>query len=105
MKSGAGIELLREIIYKKLSEKFDVPHADGVALTVRHRKAVTEAIDHISESIDELKGRHDEVTAMMLRAAYSRIIGITDIESRFIGTAQIDEQILGRIFNRFCIGK
>ena len=100
VKSDAGIELLLEIIDKRLTENLDVPRTGGVALTVRHRKAVTEAIDHISESIDELKGRHDEVTAMMLRAAYQ---AVTDIEQPY--TAHIDEQILGRIFSRFCIGK
>jgi tRNA modification GTPase len=106
--TNAGIELLQEIIDKKLTEKFDVPRVPvrdgqaygGVALMVRHRKSVAEAIDHISESIDELKGRHDEVAAMMLRATYQ---AVSDIEQP--AATHIDEQILGRIFSRFCIGK
>ncbi|MHC4205911.1 MAG: GTPase, partial [Planctomycetota bacterium] len=98
--TSAGIELLRQIIDDKLTEKPDVPQTGGIALTARHRKAVTEAIDQISESIDELNAGNDEVVVIMLRAAYQ---AVSDIEQP--GTAQIDEQILGQIFSRFCIGK
>ena len=98
--SGSGIELLRQTIDGKLTEKFDVQQTGGVALTARHRKAVTEAIDHVSESIGELNAGNDEVAAMMLRAAYQ---AVSDIEQP--AAAHIDEQILGQIFSRFCIGK
>ena len=100
VKSGDGIELLRQAIDGKLTEKFDVPRAAPVALTARHRKAVTEAINHVSESIGELNAGNDEVAAMMLRAAYQ---AVSDIEQP--ATTHIDEQILGQIFSRFCIGK
>ena len=98
--TGVGIELLRQAIDSKLTEKFDVPRAGGVALTARHRKAVTEAIDQINESIDEVKAGNDEIAAMILRAAYQ---AVSDIEQP--AAAHIDEQILGQIFSRFCIGK
>jgi tRNA modification GTPase len=98
--TGAGIELLRRTIDGKLTEKFDVPQTGGVALTARHRNAVTEAIGQIAESMDELGAGHDEVAAMMLRAAYKTV---SDIEQP--AAAHIDEQILGQIFSRFCIGK
>ena len=98
--TGAGIELLRQTIDGKLTEKFGVPRAGGVALTARHRKAVTEAIGQISESIDELNAGNDEVAAMMLRAAWQ---AVSDIEQP--GAAHIEEQILGQIFSRFCVGK
>ncbi|GAJ00304.1 unnamed protein product, partial [marine sediment metagenome] len=70
----------------------------GVALTARHKQAVTEAIENVGESINELKAGSDEVTAMMLRAAYQ---AISDIDS----AGRIDDEILERIFSRFCIGK
>jgi len=98
--SGSGIELLRQTIDGKLTEKFDVPRTGGIALTARHRKAVTEAIGQICESIDELNAGNDEVAAMMLRAAWQ---AVSDIEQP--GAAHIEEQILGQIFSRFCIGK
>ena len=98
--TGVGIELLRQTIDGKLTEKFNVPQTGGVALTARHRKAVTEAMGQITESMDELSAGNDEVAAMMLRAAYQ---ALSDIEQP--GAAHIDEQILGQIFSRFCIGK
>jgi len=70
--------------------------AMGVALTARHRQALTLAIENVRESINELKADNDEVTAIMLRAAYQ---GIFDIDQH------VDDEILERIFSRFCIGK
>ncbi|MBN2592258.1 MAG: tRNA uridine-5-carboxymethylaminomethyl(34) synthesis GTPase MnmE [Sedimentisphaerales bacterium] len=99
-KTGDGMELLRQTIDGKLTEKLGVPQTSGVVLTARHRKAVTEAIEQINESIIELHADNDEVVVMMLRAAYQ---AVSDIEQH--GTAHIDEQILGQIFSRFCIGK
>ncbi len=98
--TGAGIELLQSTIDRKLTEKFDVPRSSGVALTARHKQAITEAIGHVAESIAELMAGNDEVAAMMLRAAHR---AICDIDQP--GPASIDEQILGQIFSRFCIGK
>ena len=114
-KTGTGIELLRETVDKKIIEMAFGPAAaqpsalpfspvwqTPVALTARHRQCAGEAIANISESINELQAGNDEVTAMMLRAAYQ---GICDIESATGGAGQVDEQILEKIFARFCIGK
>jgi len=100
VKTGAGMDFLRQILDGKLTEKFEVPKTGGITLTARHRKAVTEAIEQINESTKELHAGSDEVAVMMLRAAYQ---AVSDIEQP--GTAHIDEQILGQIFSRFCIGK
>jgi len=99
-KTAAGIELLRQTIDDKLTEKFEIPRTGGIALTSRHRKAVADAIEQVSEAIVELKAGNDELAAMMLRAAYQ---AISEIEQP--GAAHIDEQVLGQIFSRFCIGK
>jgi len=111
--TGAGLDLLREAIDKKIievepgfktSKSGTSPLFEGtqssVALTARHKQAVTEAIENVSESIGELRAGNDEVTAMMLRAAYQAVSGI---ESATGG--HVDEQILEQIFNSFCIGK
>jgi len=103
--TGAGLEQLQDIIDKKLIELVlgvssggEVAElASAVALTTRHRQAVTEAIENVSESISELKIGNDEITAMMLRTAYQ---SICDIEQH-----HLDDEILQRIFSRFCIGK
>jgi len=100
-KTDIGITMLKDTIDRHLVEqasgnaKQDSPGA--VALTARHRQAVTDAIKNVSESISELKAGNDEVTAMLLRAAYQ---AISDIERQ-----NIDEQILDAVFSRFCIGK
>ncbi len=104
VEAGVGVELLKDTIDRRLIEVAigDAKQDTGgaVALTARHRQAVTEAIENVSESISELKVGNDEVAAMMLRAAYQ---AISDIESATGGN--IDEQILDAIFSRFCIGK
>ncbi|MDH4241905.1 MAG: hypothetical protein OEW48_20275, partial [Phycisphaerae bacterium] len=109
VETGSGIELLRETIDRTIikltvgSGGGQVPEQiSSVALTTRHKQAVTETIDNISESISELKGGNDEVAAMILRAAHQ---GLFDIESATGGGDRADEQILERIFSRFCIGK
>jgi len=111
-KTGCGIELLRETIDRKIldtgysildTRASRIEHqATSVALTARHRQVVTEAIENIDGSVNELKAgppRRDEIAAMMLRAAYQGICGIESADRR------IDEQVLEKIFSRFCIGK
>ncbi|MBW7992306.1 MAG: GTP-binding protein [Planctomycetes bacterium] len=111
--TGAGLEVLRETIDGKIlemepgfatSKTAGTPFSEGVessvALTARHKQAVTEAIENVGESIGELKAGNDEVAAMILRGAYQAVSGI---ESAAGG--HIDEQILEQIFSRFCIGK
>ena len=114
-KAGTGAELLKEAIDRKLIElavagaernsrceirdtRYEIALPEGMlCITARHRQAVIEAIENVGESISELQAGNDEVTAMMLRAAYQ---SICDIEQQ-----HVDEQILERIFSRFCIGK
>lgn len=99
-KTDACLEQLRDTIDKKLIETILGDYAREtslIALTARHRQAVIEAIGNVGESINELKAGNDEVAAMLLRAAYQNI---SDIEQQ-----HIDEEILDRIFSRFCIGK
>ncbi len=113
--TGTGIELLRDTIDRKIIEQAfrcspsiehrvsSIEHRvsrieNRVALTARHRQAVTDAIENVGESINELEAGSDEIAAMMLRAAYQ---AISDIES----AGRIDDEILERIFSRFCIGK
>lgn len=105
-KTGAGLEQLLKVIDEKIVEVTTAktkgtllyePSANTVTLTARHKQAVTEAIENVTESICEIKAGNDEITAMMLRAAYQEL---SEIEQQ-----HIDEQILENIFSHFCIGK
>ncbi|MEN6333826.1 MAG: GTPase [Phycisphaerales bacterium] len=69
----------------------------GVALTARHRQAIAEAVENIRQAIAEVKQGREEVAVMMIRAACEAISGIE--------RQHLDEQVLDRIFSRFCVGK
>jgi tRNA modification GTPase len=110
VKTGAGLQGLRDIVDRKLIEMFtgtkyksqDTIYeirdtSQSLTLTARHRQAVSEAIDNINLAIDEVKTANDEVAAMLLRTAFQ---SICDIKRK-----HVDEQILEAIFSRFCIGK
>jgi tRNA U34 5-carboxymethylaminomethyl modifying GTPase MnmE/TrmE len=101
-RTGTGIERLQNEIDNRLIEESEVPRASLVAMTARHRKAVSEAIENVGGGIDELKTHNDEVAAMTLRAAHQ---AVCDLESASGGSLPVDEQILEQIFSRFCIGK
>jgi tRNA modification GTPase len=107
-KTGSGVGRLRDEIDGKISEvvfgssayagpRFAEGSQDGLVLTVRHKQAVLEAIESISESVEEIEAGNEEVAAMLLRAAYQSLATVAQ--------QHIDEQILERIFERFCIGK
>jgi len=110
-KTGLGLELLRSKIDAGILKLTGFPEppdsgqtipAESIshrapALTARHRNAVNEAVDNVCEAIKELKKGNDEITAMLLRAAYQNLSNITQ--------HHIDEKILTSIFSQFCIGK
>jgi tRNA modification GTPase len=68
-----------------------------VALTARHRQAVTEAREQIAQAMAEVTRGNEEVAVLMIRAA-CQALGQIEQQS-------LDEQVLDRIFSRFCIGK
>lgn len=102
-KKGFGIDELRETIDKKLvglalagDNGIGGEARSGIGLTARHRRSVTEAIENVSQAIDALNVGSDEVAAMLIRAAFSSVGSIEQ---------PVDEQILEKVFSRFCIGK
>jgi tRNA U34 5-carboxymethylaminomethyl modifying GTPase MnmE/TrmE len=101
-KTGAGLDRLRVAIDAAIVSwrSPSVDRQSSILLTARHRQAVAEAIQNISEVVDELSSGNDEVAVMLLRAAYQCIC---DIHQPVAG--RLDEQILQQIFSRFCIGK
>jgi tRNA modification GTPase len=94
--TGAGLETLRRLIREKTGTTPAGAH-EAVALTARHRQAVSEAIESVSEAVESMKRGNDEVAAMMIRTADQALADI--------GHEHVDEKVLERIFSRFCIGK
>lgn len=104
--TNAGVEQLQDTIDSKIIEMSLGTHPEApalaaerpssVALTARHRQAVTDAIENVTEAIEEVKTGNDEAAAMLLRGAYQ---SVSNIEQH------VDEKILERIFSHFCIGK
>jgi len=131
-KAGVGVELLKDTIDRKLIKVAigDAKQDTGgaVALTARHRRAVIEAIENVSESISELKvgprrfaspapasspvpvfDRKTQVSGGQIEATGDEVAAMM-LRAAYqaisdIGQQNIDEQILDAIFSRFCIGK
>ncbi|MGD1042582.1 MAG: GTPase, partial [Sedimentisphaerales bacterium] len=93
--ANIGIDKLKAEITTRLITTISGHNA--VALTTRHRQALNNAIHDIIQAEKEIKAGSEELAAMMLRTAYNQL---SNIEQH-----NIDEQVLDRIFSRFCIGK
>ncbi|MHC4293058.1 MAG: tRNA modification GTPase [Planctomycetota bacterium] len=105
-KDGTGLDDLKLQIDDEILQKTTGSSGHGldtrfsVTLTSRHRQVVIEAIDNLTEAITEMDSGAQEVAAMLIRAAYQQLS-----EIQLPKVDDIDEQILGQIFSRFCIGK
>lgn len=109
-KTGKGMKILLEKIDEKITgstERFarspethpnpiDAP-GKSVAVTARHRQAVTEALENTNQAVIQLKEENNEIAALMLRSAFGLLSNIRQ--------HNIDETILKNIFSHFCIGK
>ncbi len=95
--NNTGLDELKTEIAKRIIASASSHTKDAVALTTRHRQSLNNAIHDIIQAEKEIKAGSEELAAMMLRTAYNQL---TNIEQH-----NIDEQVLDRIFSRFCIGK
>ena len=101
--SNTGVDKLKAEIAERIIAatsghgKYASADKYGIALTARHRQALNNAIHDIVQAEKETKAGSEELAAMMLRTAYNQL---SNIEQH-----NIDEQVLDRIFSRFCIGK
>ena len=100
-KTGRGLEdlarAIEDAVYSAPQEPSGTTSASAVALNARHRQAVTEAIENVRQAVTEVRRGNEEVVAMVIRAACEAISGIEQ--------QHLDEQVLDRIFSRFCVGK
>ncbi len=97
--TGKGIEALVDAILARATghpEEEAVP--DGAAINTRHQECLRRAASALSVAIDLLgKGEAPELVAVELRASLSAV-------GEIVGEAGTEE-ILGKIFSSFCIGK
>lgn len=69
---------------------------DLLVLCARHHQALQAACENLHQANEALKDDLTEVAALLLRSAYQHLDETTQ---------HLDEEILGQIFSRFCIGK
>ncbi|MHC4946770.1 MAG: tRNA modification GTPase [Planctomycetota bacterium] len=103
-RSGTGLDALRRAIADRVADHAVRLAADVVALQPRHESALRAAANHLAAALD-LVAPHRvaralpdaELVAASMRAALDALRGLG-------GTVTPDE-VLGRIFARFCVGK
>lgn len=95
-KTGAGIELLKSHLKRSLG--FEAEAEDALAARRRHLEALAQTQDFLHKALEELHSiRAAELVAENLRLAQQALAEIT-------GEVTSDD-LLGRIFSEFCIGK
>lgn len=96
-KTGEGMNLLREHLKKVAG--FSLNGNEGVFIArARHLKALNEAKTHLERGLSELKkSKAAELLAEELRLAQ---LSLEEITGRFSS-----DDLLGKIFSEFCIGK
>jgi tRNA modification GTPase len=94
--SGAGLDLLRS--HLKDSVSFQTAGSGSISARRRHLEALARARECVETAARELeKRRAGELVAEELRAAQQALDEITGVFSA--------DDLLGRIFGSFCIGK
>jgi tRNA modification GTPase len=96
--TGAGLDLLREAIVKVLMGAKNTPSSTVTIANQRHYDALKQASQALLDATQAVANRTaPEFIALHLRealGALTEIVGVT-----------FTEDILGRIFSKFCIGK
>jgi tRNA modification GTPase len=98
-RSGEGLEALVSAILSKVTGRSDgEPAPDGAAINARHQECLQRAASALATTIAMLDaGESPELIAVELRASLSAV-------GEVVGEAGTEE-ILGKIFSSFCIGK
>ena len=97
-KDKNSTEILKERLYKKVIDT-EISANDTIISNIRHYKALQEANNALKEALQGLElNITGDLLAQSIRIALRELGNIT-------GSIDIDEDILGTIFSKFCIGK
>jgi len=102
--TGEGLDALRRAIADHLSGRAVSVAGEAMALQPRHEAAIRDAGRHLSEACDLLAAQEShraidgvELVADCLRAALDDLGGLGGATSR--------DEVIGRVFATFCVGK
>ena len=97
-KYGDGIPALKEAIYTLAMEQHENRQATVMITNIRHKTAIEKAAVLLSQARDSIAGGlSPELPALDIREALDSL-------GEIVGKT-VNEEILGRIFSTFCIGK
>lgn len=100
--TGEGIERLKELIAVHLQGRRGDTDESAIALMAEHREALSEALDALRAAVSAAEDCDDELSGAELVAA--ELHRAADALGLLVGKDQT-EDMLGRIFARFCVGK
>lgn len=96
--TGAGVEELTQTMHARIQQDFDV-HQETIVSSVRHLEALAQTRTALQAARKGLvQNLPADLVAMDIRSAMRSLGNIT-------GEIEMDTDILGTIFSRFCIGK
>jgi len=96
--TGAGINALTHALSERIKQDFDV-NQETIVSNVRHLEALEQTRTALSAALNGLSHQLPaDLVAMDIRSAMRSLGNIT-------GEIEMDTDILGTIFSRFCIGK
>jgi tRNA modification GTPase len=97
-KNGSGIEVLKKRLVELVLGSFDLQN-DIIVANARHHEALQKTALALEQALRGLEdGTTGDFVAMDIREAMRQLGNIT-------GQIDIDTDILGAIFSKFCIGK
>lgn len=96
-KHGKGIELLEEEILKSLEKVSPFDNQVSLITNQRHLEALKSALLHIKSAIEASTLFDLDCVCIDLRAAWSSLGEISGVT--------VNEEIIDRIFSKFCLGK
>lgn len=103
-RDGIGLDALRSAIHERLADRAVSLASDALALLPRHESALGSALDSLTSALEQLESQQHanalaqpEIIASLMRLA------LDDLAS--LAGAITPDDILGRIFAGFCIGK